>query len=404
MADLFIRWSVGNPADLGVRPISPCWPPNAIWTNVSIWMEYPSTHPDPAKRNTTATQARIGEQVWIHVAASSTGATFPFPPDREHVECQIWVCTGTNGVGPISALASAGGASGMRAVVLGAILPNTSGLASALWTPDATDNLSFDAGTAHVCLAANLVYPAAAGSTPSGQGQFLPQFMAAGQPVRTIFPCGDGPVDPRSAVPIGHFHGQRNIQVLEASPTSSMKVWGDGKRPHTLRLVERRGKGVLDNALREHLLAHPGVRIVGGRERKRRTLRVTPAMLELLDAPLREALGAIDRLPLEPRERARLAGGGHLVLAVDESIRLRPASRPLENIGIGTDDVFGPSIEIVAGADEPKTLRVDLRAAEADKPGVYRVVDLVERDDKERLVGGTTFITVGGLSRRPHIF
>src|SRR4051812_18432862 len=269
MADLFIRWSASNPNDLGARPISPCWPPNAVWTNVSIWMTYPPNHPDPAKRNMTALEARVGEEVMINVAAYTKGATFPFPSDQEYVRCQIWVCTGANGVGPVSALASAGGAAGMTALVLGTIdISNSPGVAGALWTPAVTDNLSFNAaGTAHVCLAANLVYPALSNATPPGQGQYLPQFMAGGQPVQTIFPCGDGPVDPRSGAAVGHFHGQRNIQVLDAGGAASMKVWGKNKRPHVLRLLERTGKAFPDEALRGHLLAHPRVGLLGGRER-----------------------------------------------------------------------------------------------------------------------------------------
>lgn len=400
MADLFIRWSENNPADLGTRPISPCWPPNAVWTNVSIWMTYPPNH--PSAPNATALEARVGEQVMIHVAASTTGATFPFsvPPESEWVRCQIWVCTGANGVGPVSALASAGGAAGMTALVLNTIDTSGPGVARALWTPAATDNLSFNAaGAAHACLAANLVYPAAAGTTPPGQGQYLPQFMAAGQPVQTIFPCGDGPIDPRSNVPIGHFQGQRNIQVLDAAATTSMKVWGDGKRPRVVHLVERTGEGALDGALREHLLAHPRVGLIGGRERRQRTLTLTPALRELLEPPLRDVLRDSEWLPLEPRERALLAGGGRLVLTADDKVPLTAAQTPAEGITIEAYNAAGQSVEIVAGPDEPATLLVDLRATQADKPGVYRVFDMVERDEKGRLVGGTTFITLGGSDR-----
>src|SRR5437773_6105337 len=249
MADLYIRWSNASPLDDGDRPITPCWPPNAFWTNASIWMSYPPNYPDPAKRGATAVRARIGEEVVINVAAFSREATFPFPSDQEYVRCQIWACTGANGVGPVSALASAGGSSGMTAIMLGTIDPSYPGVASALWTPAATDNLSFDAaGTAHVGLAANLVYPAAASATPPGQGQYLPQFVSSGQQVRTVFPCGDAPVDPRSTVPIGHFQGQKNIQVLSADAaelTRSLRLFGKGKRreTHALELVERAGAG-----------------------------------------------------------------------------------------------------------------------------------------------------------------
>ena len=79
MADLYIRWSEASPKDVGDRPIAPCWPPNAIWTNASIWMSYPPNHPDPAKRGQTAYAAQVGESVLITVAAFSRAAAFDFP-------------------------------------------------------------------------------------------------------------------------------------------------------------------------------------------------------------------------------------------------------------------------------------------------------------------------------------
>ncbi len=76
MADLYIRWSNANPKDVGDRPIAPCWPPNAVWTNASIWMSYPPNHPDPAKRNTTADDALKGAIIRVasHAAASDPPA------------------------------------------------------------------------------------------------------------------------------------------------------------------------------------------------------------------------------------------------------------------------------------------------------------------------------------------
>ena len=44
-ADLYIRWSKANPKDDATgtqqRPLNPCWPPNAFWTNASIYLLYP---------------------------------------------------------------------------------------------------------------------------------------------------------------------------------------------------------------------------------------------------------------------------------------------------------------------------------------------------------------------------
>jgi hypothetical protein len=406
MADLYIRWSKASPKDVGDRPIAPCWPPNAVWTNASIWMSYPQSHPDPAKRGMTAYAARLDEEVFINVEAYTRDESFPFPPfpgDQVPVRCQIWACSGANGVGPVSSLASSNGAAGLEGLVLGNIdLPDTYGVASALWTPTTADGLTFDAdGVAHVCLAANLVYPAPSTATPRGQGQSLPQFMSGGQPVRTVFPCGDGPVDPRSNVPIGHFQGQRNIQVFntaaEAGLVGEIQVWGagDGQQLRVLSVAERTGAAALDATLREHLLAHPLVDLLGGRERRQRARKLTPDVVELLVPELGEELLAAGPPPLEPRERAQLAGGGSLVLADDKDIPLQPARRPLDEIAIeGPSGDRGDVIKLAAGPDSPERVVVDLRAAKADRPGTVRVFDLVERDRDNALVGGTTFITI----------
>jgi hypothetical protein len=172
VADLYIRWSNASPKDVGVRPLNPCWPPSAFWTNASIWMTYPGTHPDPAKRGMTATAVAVDEEVFVNVAVFSKGADFAFPSldGGPPIKCQVWACTGANGVGPVSALASSGGASGITGLVIGNVsAPDYYGVASVLWTPSAADALTFDPnGAAHVCLAANLVY-GVLGSTPQAQ-------------------------------------------------------------------------------------------------------------------------------------------------------------------------------------------------------------------------------------------
>ena len=405
MADLYIRWSKANPEDVGDRPIAPCWPPNAVWTNASIWMSYPDNHPDPAKRGTTAYAARLGEQVLINVEASSRGATFPFPSDLAPVMCQMWACSGTNGVGPISSLASTNGQAGLEGIVLGELAPpDFYGVASALWTPDAADGLTFDSdGAAHVCLAANLIYtpPPNTAPPPAAQGQRLPQFISGGQPVRSIFPCGDGPVDPRSAAPIGHFQGQKNIQVwnITADPLliPQIQVWGkgDADEAHVLTLSERTGRRTIDAAIREHVLAHPFIDLVGGRERRQRTREITPDALELLAPGLGEELLRAGTIVLEPRERAGLAGGGRLVLADDKDIALQLATRPLDDTALeGPTGDRGDEINVVAGPQGPAAVIVDLGAAREDRRGTIRVFDLAERDADNTLVGGTTFVTV----------
>jgi hypothetical protein len=405
MADLYIRWSAASPSDVGDRPISPCWPPNAVWTNASIWMTYPQSHPDPAKRGMTAYGARVDEEVLISVQAYSREATFSFPGDQVPVRCQVWACTGTNGVGPVSSLASTNGALGFEGLVLGVIQPpNGFGVATVVWTPTAADGLTFDsAGAAHICLAANLVYSAPAGSSPPAQGQHLPQFMSGGQPVRTIFPCGDGPTDPRSLVPIGHFQGQKNIQVWNTGADPAlpieMLVWGGGADDElrVLTLTERSGRAPLGAAIREHLLAHPFIDLVGGRERRQRTRKLTAEAAKLLEPELAEKLRLAGPLPLEPRERARLDGGGRLVLADGKDVTLEPARQPLGEIALeGPAGKRGDVIEVVARPKEPERVVVDLREAEKDRRGTVRVVDVAERDADGFLVGGSTFVTVAG--------
>ena len=404
MADLYVRWSHANPLDIGDRPISPCWPPNAVWTNASIWMSYPPDHPDPALRSATAPHARLGEEVFINVGIYSRGQRFEFSPPEQPtpVVCQVWVCTGTNGVGPISALASSGGATGLAGIVVSLIdAPDIYGVASVPWTPGAADNLSFDAnGAAHVCLAANVVYRSLPGAgLPASQGQTLPQFISNGQPVNTIFPCGDGPIDPLSAVPIGHFHGQKNIQVLSTAMELRipMMLWaGDGEDGNRRLILSERVERVLaDAVIREQLLAHPMIDLRGGRPRRQRTRKMTSRQRKLLASQLDERILSAGPLPLEPQERARLAGGGSLVLADHADIRLEPAGRPLAGIAIdGSDKVRGQTIEISTTAKNPSRFVVNLQPAQADPPGTVRVFDIAERSSSGRLIGGTTFITV----------
>jgi len=409
---LYIRWSNASPKDdttgTQQRPLNPCWPPNAFWTNSSIWMSYPPNHPDPAKRGETAYQAQIDEQVLINVDCYSSGATFPFPfaNDAIPVKCQIWACSGANGVGPISALPSSLDTNGnaLEGIALGELSPpDDYGTASVLWTPLSTDGLSFDAnGAAHVCLAANLRYlpPTTGAGTPPSQGQSLPQFSPGGQPVRTIFPCGDGPIDPRSGVPIGRFHGQKNIWVMSTAPGFTLVSvilifgWAAGAQVRVLELTERTGTTKLPAVIREHLLALPFVDLARGRERRQRTRKIKPELFAFLVAEFGEELLRAGPLPLEPRERSRLAGGGQLVLA-EKDVPLRPAKRPLDEIAIeGPSGRKGDVLEVKVGPKRPERVEIDLHAAEKDDPGTVRIFDLAERDGDAALVGGTTFITV----------
>ncbi|MEQ1896801.1 MAG: hypothetical protein ABL971_05360 [Vicinamibacterales bacterium] len=340
----------------------------------------------------------------INVQVYSRGAHFEFPSQEPltPVVCQVWACTGTNGVGPISALPSVGGAVGLEGLVLGVIdVPDFYGVASVLWTPSAADGLVFDAnGSAHICLAANLVYRSSPGSIPASQGQPLPQFMSGGQPVRTIFPCGDGPIDPLSAAPIGHFQGQRNIQVLSTSSSLAipLMLWaGDGESgPHVLSVSERVERALADAVIREHLLAHTMIDLRGGKARRQRTRRMTPRQLGLLGSGFDERLLGAGPLPVEPKERARLAGGGDLGLAGHAGIRLQPAQRSLPDVAIeGPGGVRDQSVKIRTTASDPTRVVVNLRPAAADSPGIVRVFDVAERSASGRLLGGTTFVTVG---------
>jgi hypothetical protein len=413
MADLYIRWRT-SPKDTGLdgvdRPMNPCWPPNAFWTNASIYMTYPPNHPDPAKRGGMAYQALVDEEVYINVDCYSSGALFPIPPpDAPYpVRCQIWACTGANGVGPISAVPSSLYANGSpREGVPSAPLypPDNHGTATVPWTPQATDNLDFDAdGAAHVCLAANVFFRGAGDGAgmgdPPSQGGPLPRYNLGAPPVQTIFPCGDGPIDPLSGVPIGRFHGQKNIQVLRAAPGLVLVVviwifgWGAGAQVRVLELTERTGWTELPAVIREHLLALPFVDLAGGRERRQRTQKITPELFDLLLPQFGEELLQAGPLPLEPRERARLAGGGQLVLA-EKDVPLRPSERPLDEIPIeGAGKQEGNAFEVTVGPKDRERVAIDLGAAEKDRPGTVRIMDLVERDGEGAIVGGTTFVTV----------
>jgi hypothetical protein len=225
--------------------------------------------------------------------------------------------------------------------------------------------------------------------------------MSGGQPVQTVFPCGDGPIDPRSNVPIGHFQGQRNIQVRNAAVESELVAEidvsgaGDGERLRTLTLSERIRKRVLDATLREHLLAHPLVELRGGRKRRQRTRELSAKLVELLGPELDEGLLKAGPLPLEPRERAMLGGGGELVLAGEKGTALQPAPTPLDEVALESPaGDRGDAIKVDATPRDPTRITVDLRAAGDDPAGTVRVFDLAERDAGKALVGGTTFITI----------
>jgi hypothetical protein len=201
-------------------------------------------------------------------------------------------------------------------------------------------------------------------------------------------------------VPIGRFHGQKNIWVLSTAPGFTLVSvilifgWAAGAQLRVLELTERTRWTKLPAVIREHLLALPFIDLAGGRERRQRTRKITPELFEFLVPEFGEELLRAGPLPLEPRERARLAGGGQLVLA-DKDVPLRPAKRPLEEMAIeGPSGDRGSEIEVKVGPREPERVDVDLRAAEKDPPGTVRLFDLAERDGDGRLVGGTTFITI----------
>jgi hypothetical protein len=72
-----------------------------------------------------------------------------------------------------------------------------------------------------------------------------------------------------------------------------------------------------------------------------------------------------------------------------------PAKRPLDEIAIeGPGKQEGNTFEVTVGPEEPERVAIDLGAAEKDRPGTVRLVDLVERDGEGAIVGGTTFVTV----------
>ena len=99
-------------------------------------------------------------------------------------------------------------------------------------------------------------------------------------------------------------------------------------------------------------------------------------------------------LPREPAERARLAGGGRLVLSDREDIALQVAPKPLEGAVLGGAKRDGDRFAVVVGPKEPARVVVDLESAADDPAGTIRVFDLAERDEENRLVGGTTFVTL----------
>ena len=136
-------------------------------------------------------------------------------------------------------------------------------------------------------------------------------------------------------------------------------------------------------------------RLQGGRERRPRVRKVTPALRKLLAPTLGEELLRAGPLPLEPRERARLAGGGRLVLADGKDTPLTLAQKPLADAAIeGPTGERGSVLEVKATPGGAERVVVDLGGAREDPPGTVRIFDVAERDADGALIGGTTFVTV----------
>ena len=197
------------------------------------------------------------------------------------------------------------------------------------------------------------------GGAPSSQGQRLPQFTpVGGQPVRTIFPCGtdhrpserraDRPL-PRSEEHLGIEHSA-GIHARQRDPDLRLGRRGAAPRPRA------DGAHRLDRAPRRDSRTSPGASL----RRPRWGARAPPAhaqdhaeLFEFLLPQFGEELLRAGPLPLEPRERTRLAGGGELVLA-EKDVPLEAAKRPLEEIAIeGPSGKTGDVLEVDVGPKEP---------------------------------------------------
>jgi hypothetical protein len=381
---LYIKWSLSTPNDAGEPMDDPgeCWPPNKVWNNASIWMERRKNDTNlqdnegwDAANVEPTNEATIGKVVKIYVAAYTSGASFVASPGVR-VKAQVWVCDCTTGLGPKGAI-SPGGEAGMPMSYSSPITktPEQRGVNFVMWTPKAGDLRNADPNDpnrGHLCIGANLYWM---GSSPPAEGVLMP-------PPSELDICNN------------RHHGQKNIGIVKLKMDEELAFFIEVPNPgpegpeeeFRVELAERLGAGAIGRLEKEALITEDFVALAGGRPRKVRRRKLTAEEAAELGAPD----GAT--LPMEPEPRARLAGGGRLVLAEDRRTRLYTPRNPLDGARIGLEgsDRGGRELRVAVAPRKPEVIELRLPADRRVKPGATRFFDVVQRRQGGGLVGGMT--------------
>jgi hypothetical protein len=357
MAHLFIKYHSG---DTGGRPIPNCgtqppWP----WLSPSITI----THPNGAPLD----KAKVGSACKINVQVDTKEA--PFPNVSPHVKVQVWACDYTLGVGPQSVRQYAGSFPevGRSPSVLSDMTTSAPGRVSIDWTPVQGDlrNINQQTGEGHICIGANAFWE---GEPPPSEPGPLP-------PPDVLDICGN------------QHHGQLNIAIQPTGDEESVllvDVHNFRGAGDVYRVDVRETPGSLGIVERAQILAEPFATLVGGRLDWRRLLR-TPAPAE--------------GTPVEPLAHRALRAGGKLVIARGQ-VPLRVSRKPLGLLGLGTDGETGRDLRLrVPAGRRPKTIELRAAFARGEPLGAVKVVDLVQRTQAGRLIGGGRVVLVKSRRR-----
>ena len=346
VTDVFI-----NPTGLQ-RPVPnpPGW-----WNSSSIWF----TERDDA--SATVTKPRIGQDVDIRVQVDADAGGAP-PTVSTDITVQAWLSDWTSGgIGP-AAVPSGGSTQGAGVKntlgLIPTVPPSSARVAVIRWTPQPNDfkNVNPTTKEAHMCIAANAYL-----DVGPGEGTEL----------------STGYIDPVNE----RHHAQKNIELLPALTGGGegiMFAANPGDEEARFRILVEPVRGPLGQVERELLLAHPFIQRVGGKP---------------FDPEQLQGKGVL----AGPVERFELERGGELALRRGKK-KLHKSKKGLGRVLIRVGDDEGKQVKLTIpptkSAEERVPVEFQLELADPSDIGSVEAVDLLQVDDRKRVVGGVRLLLV----------
>jgi len=351
MTRFYIKYAATNVPVAPAGAVRPAPPGSQPWLSPSSWAEGPG--------GTMLNQVTEDEEAQLRVRVDTAELGAPqLPP--EDVAVQLWVSDYTLGVGPAGFHAGMSiPPAGLEDPALDA-LPPSARLAKIPWTPLAGDFFNVDAnGNAHMCIGANA---------------FIDGVDGARMPPPDNVDIWNEP-----------HHAQLNISILDAGDgIARVRMVAHNPDPEEAGLfvlAAERVRGRLGPIDREHLLAVPHVRRIGGE-------KFDPRKFKRRDEPL---------------ERIELRHGGTLVVGRDKT-PLHRSKRGLERIALeGPRGGGEQKLELELPPHDPEAkptiVETHLRLADPEDWGGVEAVDVVQRRHDGELIGGARVVVLAARPR-----